>query len=778
MKRSLKNPLTAALLCFFVACCLICYCSVIVKWVIAISVSLLLLGVLLFRHPRLQNYRRFLIGLLTALLLATSLSLAFFDYLYGYYSAQNGTEDTVRVQVMDCEYSLSYTARYKVKILSSTRLPKGTKILLDSDMISLTRGDVLEGTIRYASLSEASSPSFDGMQYYLPKGIVLTAETQSVRQLGNERIFSLSLLFSDIQKSLSDKILAHVGSDAGGLASAVLLGTRDNLSDSLMRDFRRLGISHLLVVSGTHFSVLLTFAETAMRRLRMRRPLRAAVAIPMILAFMLLTGFTPSVVRAGVMHLLAQFSMLLYRKPNRIHSFALAGSLLVLVNPYSAMDCGLHLSFAATYGCFLYIEYRSYLILVLRKRGFVLDSKIKRGVFSVIEISLMTCLVTLSTLPLTWLYFGEISLFSIPFNIIFIPLVTILMYIAGLYLLLYPVPFMIPLTGLLLLGYCELLQGIAGYFSRFDWVMVPVNYSFTAFFLIPLTLLLFALPFLSHKKFKTALLAALILCVSFFATVGIAVASDRANTYVSYLPENKNDGFVLKSDGKILLCEISDGSKSYLYNLTEEMSALHCCEVEAIFIIHYHNKHVQLLENLAQREILRSVILCEPMDEREAGIYASLLETAELYGLSAVTVKTGEVYSFGNAEICLLDRHYLSRSTHPITAVEITVDETSTVIASCSFNEADECIVQSLEEADYPILGGHSPVYKKAFTLACTEAKALFVSEQAVKWDETDRHPYPVIRGETALRIKIKGSDSQYTREEAPAAESESEGRS
>jgi len=772
MKRSLKHPFTAALLCFFVASCLISYCTLQVKWIIVGSALLLLFGVLFLPHPYLKKHRRLLISLLAALLLATSLSLAFFDYLYGYYSSQSGAEDTVQVQVMDCEYNLSYTARYRVKILSSDRLPKGACILLDSEITSLTRGDVLEGTVRYTSLSQASSPSFDAMRYYLPKGIVLTAETLSAKHIGNERIFSLSLLFADIQKSLSDKILAHAGSDAGGLASAVLLGDRDHVSDSLLRDFRRLGISHLLVVSGTHFSVLLAFAESAMRRLKMRRPIRAAVSLPMILAFMLLTGFTPSVVRAGVMHLLAQLSMLLYRKPNRIHSFALAGSLLVFFNPFSATDCGLHLSFAATYGCMLYGEYRSYLTLALRKKGFLLSNKVKRALFSALETSLMTCLVTLCTLPLSWLYFGEISLFAIPFNILFIPLVTVLMYIAGLYLLFYPLTFTIPLIGLLLRAYCSLLQGFAGYFARFDWAMVSVNYDFTPFFLLPLTVLLFALPFFSRKKLRPVLLTVLLFCVSFSVTVGIAVAADRANTYVSYLPENKNDGFLLKSDGKILLCEISDGSRGYLSNLTAEASDLHTCEIQSLYILHYHSKHVQLLESLAQREILRSVILCEPMNEREAGIYSSLMETAELYGLSTVTVKTGEAYAFGDAQIRLLDRHYLSRSTHPITAVQITVGETSTVIASCSFNQGDPCITQALEEADYPILGGHSPVYKKTFTLACTEAKALFISEQAEKWDETSRHFCPVIGSGNALRIKIKGSDSQYKVEEAPAPRS------
>ena len=96
---------------------------------------------------------------------------------------------------------------------------------------------------------------------------------------------------------------------------------------------------------------VVTMLETSLKKLKIKRKVRCAVNIAAVLFFMALTGMTPSVVRAGIMHILAQLSMIISRKPNTVNSFALSGSIIVLFTPLAAGDCGLQLSFAATYSC-------------------------------------------------------------------------------------------------------------------------------------------------------------------------------------------------------------------------------------------------------------------------------------------------------------------------------------------------------------------------------------------------------------------------------------------
>lgn len=764
MKFIEQFPTTAMFLAFFAMSCIFAYCGTITKLgIIGITLLLLLLNVFKVFSTRSALRTGFTLTL-SACLAAGILSFIFFDILANDYEAHHEESDTVTLQIIECDYTLSYAARYEAIIRESEILPKGTHLLLDTSMTSLADGTLLSGEVTYIALSESGTDSFDSVHYYLPKKIMIMAEDVSLAESGFRNIFSPTGFFEEINAKLSAMILAHVRYDAGGMAAAVLLGNKDSLTDSVMRDFRRIGISHLLVVSGTHFSVIVSFAERAMRKLRVNRRIRAGANMIIVVFIMFLTGFTSSVIRAGIMHLLAQFSLIISRKTNMTNSFAISGTLMILTNPYSAMDCSLQLSFIATYSCIIFLQNRGSVFRAIRnKTGIRRRNRLVRALFGMLETILMTSLITLNTLPLMWLYFGEISLISIPVNVIFIPLVTVLMYLTGLYLLLYPLRiFLFPMASLLN-GYCTILEKLAGYFSAKDWIMLPLNYSFTIFLLIPLTVLLVALPFCSKTLKKRVLLSVCGICLILCSVIGIVNLADRQNVYLSYVPEKKNDGFVLKSEGKALICEISDASFGYSYNLTNEVSELHCCEIEALLLTHYHNKHIQLLERLSQCEILRGVVLPEPIDEREDGIYRSLCETAELYGISVTTVPCGGSFIFGNTEITLFERTYLSRSTHPITALEIDMNGETAVIASGSFNQSVTAITESLESADFPILGRHSPVYKKVIDLSFDSPKAVVISEQAYEWisestlDSADQSV--IIRQPDRLRLKINRDD-------------------
>jgi len=314
------------------------------------------------------------------------------------------------------------------------------------------------------------------------------------------------------------------------------------------------------------------------------------------------------------------------------------------------------------------------------------------------------------------------------------PAVTVLMYLTGLYLLFYPLRiFIYPIASLISL-YCSAMENTAAFFSRLDGIMLSVDYSFTVFFLIPVTLLMLIVPAVSKYMRKFVIITAAAVFAVFISVIGIYTAYDKGNTYFSYIPDGVNDGFVVKAEGRALICDISTGAYSYIYNLTDEVASMHVCEIDTLMLTHYHSKHVSLLERLAQREILKNVVLPEPVDERESGIYASLLESAALYGVNTVFIPAGESFEFAGTEITPLDRTYLSRSTHPITAVQIDLCGKSAVIVSCSFNQSTEAVADAVSNADYVIFGGHSPVYKKAFDTDLSGAKAVVVSDGAADW--------------------------------------------
>ena len=775
MKLIEDFPTVAMFFSFFVISCIFSYFSLLMKIIAAaIFFAALLFVIIASTNGKMIRYElcHGLILSLSASILAAVISIFAFNIYADSFDSYDGENDYVTLKITECSYSLAYTSQYQAEIVESNLLPKGTKVLLNTPLSSMSSGSITTGEVTYTSLKNYFG-SFDAKKYYNPKKIMIVCDGENMEFVRSQRLFSLSAIFSRINKKLDSIITAHTNRESGGLASAVILGNRDNLSDIDRRNFRRIGVSHLLVVSGTHFAVIVTFAENSLKRLRVKRKARSCINIGVIILFMALTGMSPTVVRAGIMHIFAQLSIIISRKSNTLNAFAISGCILILCNPLCAVDCGLQMSFAATYSCIMSNRVSGSILKPLRntlKVRLRKHKKIYKTAIGFSKTALMTCYVNLNLLPLTWLYFGEVSLLSIPSNLIFIPLITVLMYIVVVYIILYPLRLLIVPLASVINVLCSFITGIADFFSRLDGVVIAINYSFSIFFLILLTLLLLALSFSSAeyssadnssaKKKRRLIAASAMVLLVFSASIGIVKLSDRSNTYITYTAKDKNDGFALKSDGKLLLCEISDASYSFMYNLTDAMEELHCSEIDALLITHYHSRHLQLVSRLCEREIVKNLILTEPVNEKENSLYTSLIITAKEHGVYVSIYGAGEAISFGDAEIKLFERQYISRSTHPITAMTISAFGEEIFIASESFGEMPAEVRAAAESAEYLILGRHSPIYKKTFGLTLDKPKVIAVSSNAYAFSDGHLREYFDENGVTIdvekLEIKLK----------------------
>ena len=745
-----KYPTVGMFLAFFISSCIFAYLNYGIKIAIIVSaLCLIALIVVLRLTPLKQKVSHSLIKSLSLILAAISvagcISAYSFDYRAARIDSQSGNEDNVTLTIESCEYSLSYTSCYVATVQESNLIPKGTKLLLNTELGYLENGAIVKGVVEYSSLDSQSSGTFDGKRYYLSRRIMLIADGTELERIGADNRFSFSRFFDKINRRLTSMFMSHCEYESGGFASAVLLGNKEYLTDSIERDFRRIGITHLIVVSGTHFSVMIALSESLLKKTRIKRNIRALINITLILFMMGLTGFTPSVVRAGIMHLLAQLSVILFRRANIVNSFAIAGTALVLINPYATLDCGLQLSFTATYSCIMFQSLKGSVYRDLKEKTGIRPrrSKIFRILFSIVETVVLTTLVTLSTMPIIWQYFGEISLISIPANVIFIPMITVFMYLSAAYLILYPIMIFTPLLAHCIGAFTDLLCNISACFSSAEWVMLRINYSFSICFLVPIAILLLILPVVHAKARLPVFLSSIVVCLAFFGTVFAVQVNDAKNVYLTYITEKKNDGFVIKAGGEALICDISDGSYSFASNLIREAEEMHLCEIEYLMFTHYHNKHVQLLSRISDREILRGVILPEPIDERENGIYNSLCALAAERNIDILTLPVGGQFMFGDSVITMFERTYVSRSSHPITAVEIEINNESTVILSGAFNESKEDLQSAVNDADCVIFGVHSPVYKKTFGVNFgSEPKVMIVSTDAYEHMDAGTRAY------------------------------------
>ena len=135
------------------------------------------------------------------------------------------------------------------------------------------------------------------------------------------------------------------GEKAGQLASAVLLGMRDEVPDEEQEQFRRLGIAHILSVSGFHVGVLVALLALLMRPVKHRR-LRMALTLPMLLAYAFLTGGNAPAVRAVLLWALVCWGRIRHKRVLMPHVLCASAMIQLMFAPAQLFSA----SFQMTYG--------------------------------------------------------------------------------------------------------------------------------------------------------------------------------------------------------------------------------------------------------------------------------------------------------------------------------------------------------------------------------------------------------------------------------------------
>ena len=200
-----------------------------------------------------------------------------------------------------------------------------------------------------------SAPEAGSQSSRYADGIALEAEYRSAfAVLGQSRSFRACT--RRLQKRLSASLRRCMDGKTGGVLAAMTLGDRSCLSAGLRSAYRGAGLSHVLVVSGLHVSILCgeIFGAVLPRRKRERsyRSRRFHAVRKALLALLLagVTGFTPSVRRAAAAVWISALGVWVYGAPDPLTSLAAAGILMTVRNSYAVLDVGFELSFAAVLG--------------------------------------------------------------------------------------------------------------------------------------------------------------------------------------------------------------------------------------------------------------------------------------------------------------------------------------------------------------------------------------------------------------------------------------------
>ena len=205
----------------------------------------------------------------------------------------------------------------------------------------------------------------------------------------------------------AERIESLVAEPEVKLGLSYLLGMKTGLPDELAEQLRIVGLTHIVVASGAHLSILVEVARKIFGRVS--RKIGMIGATGFIMFFMSMVGWTPSIMRAGIMAILTLVGWYAGRKMTAIRMILIVMAMTLMINPMYMIDLGWLLSFAS---------YGGIMILGPRIQKYFYAEK-KPGIIGGTVIT--TIAATMMTLPITLYYYGQVSLISVVANLLILP---------------------------------------------------------------------------------------------------------------------------------------------------------------------------------------------------------------------------------------------------------------------------------------------------------------------------------------------------------------------
>lgn len=367
----------------------------------------------------------------------------------------------------------AHTARTeRVRVMLTDGFGTGRKVELSLHVpdstarVRLHPGDGLLFRARLEALRNPGNPSeFDYAGYLRRQGVSGRAYVppQAWRQLTPaaglalrqklpfwSRLQLRALMY---QQELAARYFRRLPQDEAALLATLSLGHRSALPTTLRQQFSEVGVSHVLALSGLHLGILVGLLLYVCPRRRRWRAAYYGVVILMIVAFCLLAGLPASLLRAGGMAVFMLLSRVVNRRSRMLQSLFVVTFVLLLVSPLSLLDIGFQLSFLSVLFIGLFMP--------------SLQRRLAHWPRWAKWVAVPLCLSTVAqvgTLPLVLHTFHQFPVYFWLANLLVVPLVTWLLYVAAVFLCI-PLPAVQDACVWLLHGLVQALVGSVAWFS-------------------------------------------------------------------------------------------------------------------------------------------------------------------------------------------------------------------------------------------------------------------------------------------------------------------------
>lgn len=536
------------------------------------AAALALGAVLLVGAAVSKKIRQYTVLLYTAAALIFSGLTLCAEYTYSYEKALacTGENFTVQGELTGESESSDSGIYYVLKNVSvnSAELSSKFRLSLPSP-IEAYAGDTVSFT---ADVKSVDSMKSSIKNYYISKRIYLTSYVKDAVNVSvvksGEGTFTQKIQL--IRDEIKSRIYSLLPNEYGGIIIGMLTGDKSGISDELSDAFSDSGISHLFAVSGLHLSIWALGFYTLFDKIGVARRLNAALAILFTLGFMTLSGFSPSVMRAGLMLIIMLTGSFFERVQDSLNSLGAAVFIILIINPMQAISVSLLLSFSAALGIITMSE-RLYRPVALRL-GAVRPKALKKALKACVCVFSVSLCAGIAVLPVTSFVFGRVSLVSPLTNVMVSYPATAAMIAGGLCAVLFPlgrlaVPFAFA-AGLI----SKYIAAIARFLASLPFSSVrTTSIYFKVGFILCVTIIVCTLIFVkdSKKRIKSVCAAVSVVCICLCA---VFTVYNHSMTKITVAPVGDGTAVAVKKGSHSILIGCGGSNYDSAYSVSDAIN--------------------------------------------------------------------------------------------------------------------------------------------------------------------------------------------------------------
>ena len=263
---------------------------------------------------------------------------------------------------------------------------------------------------------------FNYRNYLKTLKVIGTVKDAEVEIIQEEKI---NVTFNKLKNYLKENVRKILKNDEySNLVIAMVLGDTEGLSEELEKNFNDSNLTHILAVSGTQVSSIILSITIIFTTLKMHKRLINIISIIVLLIFMFITKFSPSVQRACIVGILNLIASVLFRRADIWNNLAISLFVILINNPYCIWSLSLILSYLGFLGIIAYSNF---------------EIKVKNRFLNyIIYNTLVITIIQLFIFPVILYNFGIISFTFLFSNIIVVPIASVIT-ICGFIIMIFPI---------------------------------------------------------------------------------------------------------------------------------------------------------------------------------------------------------------------------------------------------------------------------------------------------------------------------------------------------